>query len=66
MHQTKLVASDGAVNDYFGKSDGIIVGATINGKKSGSVYLIFRNGSTWTHQAKHVLLMSDGIYMATP
>ncbi|MCK9516973.1 MAG: FG-GAP repeat protein [Ottowia sp.] len=66
--QAKLIASDGAANDYFGSSvtisaDGntAIVGAYQDddlGSASGSAYVFTRTGSTWTEQAK--LLASDG------
>jgi len=58
--ETKLTASDGAVNDLFGISvaiagDTIVVGAQgddDNGTGSGSAYLFMRTGLTWTQQAK--------------
>jgi predicted amidohydrolase len=64
--QAKLLASDGAASDFFGRSvsisgDTIIVGAEGDddkGSGSGSAYVFVRNGSTWTQQAK--LLASDG------
>jgi len=64
--QAKLTPSDGAAEDYFGRSVGI-AGDTIvvgswqdddNGANSGSVYVYMRNGTVWTEQAK--LLASDG------
>lgn len=53
--ETKLIASDGAVSDYFGRSvaidgDTAVVGAYSadnNGSNSGSVYVYTRNGSNW-------------------
>ena len=63
--QAKLLASDGAYNDYFGwsvsiSSDGntAIVGAREDNDYRGSAYIYTRSGSTWTQQAK--LLASDG------
>ena len=63
--QAKLTASDGAANDYFGRSVSItgnyaIVGAHYdddNGTDSGSAYLFKRSGSSWSEQAK--LLPAD-------
>jgi hypothetical protein len=65
--QAKLVADDGAPNDYFGASvalDGntALVGAYgddvgVNGHQ-GSAYVFTRSGSTWTQQAK--LVAGDG------
>lgn len=64
--QAKLVAADGAANDYFGYSvsisaDTALVGARFdddNGSASGSAYVFTRNGEDWTQQAK--LVASDG------
>ena len=64
--QAKLVASDGATDDVFGRrvalsDDTAIVGAwkdRDNGFDSGSAYIFTRSGTTWTEQAK--LLASDG------
>jgi hypothetical protein len=64
--QAKLIASDGAEDDYFGKSvsiddDTVIIGAEFdddNGFGSGSAYIFMRSGTSWTEQAK--LLASDG------
>ena len=62
VQEAKLLASDGAAGDRFGSSvaisgDGntVIVGAYANsdvGTESGSVYIFFRNGTTWSEQAK--------------
>jgi hypothetical protein len=62
----KLVAADGAANDYFGVSvsisgDYAIVGAPFdddNVTDSGSAYIFKRDGTTWTQQAK--LTAADG------
>ncbi len=62
----KLVASDGAVGDYFGYSvsisgDTVVVGAYHDddmGDSSGSAYVFVRNGIAWTQAAK--LVASDG------
>jgi hypothetical protein len=64
--QAKLLASDGAVGDSFGRSvsisgDYAIVGALLdddNGAQSGSAYIFKRDGTNWSQQAK--LLASDG------
>ncbi len=64
--QDKLLASDGASYDYFGRSiaidtDTAIVGANYdsgNGRNFGSAYIFTRNGTNWTQQTK--LLASDG------
>ncbi|HRI71087.1 MAG TPA: FG-GAP repeat protein, partial [Polyangium sp.] len=65
--QTKLVASDGAANDYFGSSvalsgdtaliaaPGVDTGPNVD---NGAVYVFARNGTTWTEQTK--LVASDG------
>ncbi len=54
--QAKLVASDGAAVDFFGKSvaidgDYIIIGAENNLTK-GAAYIFLRTGTTWAQQAK--------------
>ena len=59
--QAKLLASDGAQNDYFGYSvsisgDSAIVGALYD--DTGSAYVFTRSGTTWTEQSK--LLALDG------
>ena len=64
--QAKLLASDGAAEDYFGWSvslagDTALIGANKdddNGEDSGSAYVFTRTGTTWAQQAK--LLASDG------
>jgi hypothetical protein len=64
--EVKLVASDGAANDFFGVSvsisgDYALVGAygdDDNGLSSGSAYIFKRDGTTWSQQAK--LTASDG------
>jgi FG-GAP repeat len=66
--QAKLLASDGARADYFGRSvsinnDTAVIGAhgddnDDNGGDSGSVYIFTRSGGAWTEQAK--LLPADG------
>ena len=62
----KLTASDGDVDDYFGRSvsifgDCAVIGASHdddNGFNSGSAYIFQRNGNIWAEQAK--LTASDG------
>jgi hypothetical protein len=64
--QAKLLASDGASTDYFGRSvaldgDTALIGADAdddNGDESGSVYVYVRTGGVWTEQTK--LLAGDG------
>ena len=64
--QAKLLASDGAIGDYFGYSvslagDTALIGAICdddNGDNSGSAYVFTRTGTTWTQQQK--LLASEG------
>jgi len=64
--QAKLLASDGAAGDQFGRSVSIsgayaIVGAFAdddNGSYSGSAYIFQRSGTTWSQQDK--LTASDG------
>jgi len=64
--QAKLLASDGAPQDYFGYSVSLsgntaLVTAPLdsdNGDASGSAYVFIRTGTTWTQQAK--LLALDG------
>jgi len=66
--QAKITASDGASEDFFGISvsisgDYAVIGAyhdDDNGSNSGSVYIFYRNGTTWTQQAK--LIASNGSY----
>lgn len=64
---TKLVASDGGLNDFFGSSVAItdntaLIGAWGDGQivnsQVGAAYVFTRVGNTWTAQAK--LLASDG------
>lgn len=62
----KLLASDGAVSDWFGYSvsiwgDAALIGATgddDNGGSSGSAYLFRNAGGLWTQEAK--LIAGDG------
>lgn len=65
--QQKLVANDGAGNDYFGYSvalsgDTVVVGAvgddTGASTDQGSAYVFTRSGGVWTQQPK--LIASDG------
>jgi hypothetical protein len=66
VEQAKLLASDGAGDDYFGHSvsisgDYAVVGAyrdDDNGSHSGSAYVFKRDGTNWSQQAK--LTASDG------
>ena len=64
--EAKLVASDRAAEDLFGHSvsisgDTVLIGARDDddkGSQSGSAYVFFRSGTTWTQQEK--LTASDG------
>jgi len=61
--KTKLLASDGAEEDWFGYSVSIydnyaIVGALYDDTQKGSAYVFKRSGTTWSQDAK--LLASDG------
>ncbi|MDP6583942.1 MAG: FG-GAP repeat protein, partial [Anaerolineales bacterium] len=64
--EIKLLASDGAINDYFGTSvaisgDVALIGSRYdddNGYNSGSAYVYRFDGSSWQEEAK--LLASDG------
>ena len=67
VQQAKLVASDGAVSDSFGRSvalsgDTALVGAYFDdggaNRDQGSAYVFTRSGGVWTQQAK--LVASDG------
>ena len=65
--QAKLLASDGAANDWFGISvalsgDTALIGAWQDddrGIDSGSAYVFTRSGTVWTQQAK--FLAADGV-----
>ena len=59
----KILASDGADGDFFGKSvsidgDYAVIGAICDCDHSGSAYIFHRIGNTWTEQAK--ITASDG------
>jgi hypothetical protein len=61
--QAKLLASDGAAGDRFGRSVAVygetaVIGAWKDDTSSGSAYVFTRTGGVWTEQAK--LLASDG------
>jgi len=61
--QTKLTASDGAANNYFGISvsvsgDTAVVGASGANAAQGSAYVFVRSGSIWSEQQKFTA--SDG------
>jgi hypothetical protein len=67
QQQAKLIASDGAANDFFGTSVGIsgdyaIIGSPYNtvgfNPNQGSAYIFFRSGTTWVQQAK--IIAADG------
>jgi hypothetical protein len=66
--QTKLTASDGAANDYFGKAlslsgDTVVVGAYGDDlgaiPEAGSAYVFTRSAGVWSPQTK--LTASDGV-----
>lgn len=60
IQEAKLLPSDGATDDKFGRSvaidDDLAVVCGVlddeNGEESGSVYIFRRNGSVWTEEAK--------------
>ncbi len=64
--QAKLVASDGAISDFFGCSVALDVDTALVGacrdyagpNANGSVYVFVRSGTTWTQQQR--LVRSDG------
>jgi len=66
VEETKLIASDGAMDDLFGGSvslsgDYALIGANgddDNGTNSGSAYIFHFDGSNWVEEAK--LTASDG------
>jgi hypothetical protein len=66
IEEAKLLASDGAADDYFGRSvsisgDVAVIGAYGDddlGSRSGSVYIFRDNGTSWVEEVK--LLASDG------
>jgi len=64
VQQSKLIASDGESNDYFGLSlvisgDFAFIGAFRNGNNLGAVYVFENISETWTETAK--LTASDGM-----
>jgi len=67
IEETKLLPTDGAEGDQFGRSaavdgDVIVVGATYdddNGVNSGSAYVYRYDGSAWVEEAE--LMASDGV-----
>jgi PKD repeat protein len=66
IQETKLIADDGALNDYFGRwtsvsGEYVIVGAFMDddkGSDSGSAYIFEKSGSGWSQAAK--LTAGDG------
>jgi len=66
IEQAKITASDATVDDYFGYSvsisgDYAVIGAyggDDNGTDSGSAYIFYRSGTTWSEQAK--IIATDG------
>ena len=68
IQSAKLIASDGATNDYFGRSVSIsadgstaLVGSYYDddrGSNSGSTYVFIKDGSNWIQSTK--LVASDG------
>ena len=64
--QSKLTASDGSAGDSFGRSVSIssdgntaIIGAYGDNSSSGSAYIFYYDGSTWSQRTK--LVSSDGL-----
>jgi len=63
IEEDKLTASDGGINDYFGRSvsidgDYAIIGAWGDNSFTGSMYVFKRTGTSWVEQDK--LTASDG------
>ena len=66
--EQRLLASDGAAEDFFGSSvsidgDNAIIGAPYdddNGYDSGSAYVFTRSGTVWTQQAKLIASVGYG------
>ncbi|MCJ7553450.1 MAG: FG-GAP repeat protein, partial [Ignavibacteriaceae bacterium] len=66
MEHAKITAADAAAEDWFGYSvsisgDYALIGAygdDDNDSRSGSAYIFYRSGTTWTEQAK--IIASDG------
>ena len=61
--QQKLIPSDGAAGDLFGKAvaisdDTVVIGAHADDADTGSAYVFVRDGSAWSEQAK--LTGADG------
>src|SRR4029453_9616491 len=61
--QQRLLAPDGAANDWFGSAvsvsgDTLVIGAPRDDFEKGSAYVFVRSGTTWTYQQK--LMASDG------
>lgn len=59
----KVIASDAAPEDQFGKSvaissDYAIIGAPIENSQTGSAYIFIRSGNSWIEQTK--IIASDG------
>ena len=57
--QAKIVASDAAAGDFFGRSvsiygDYFVVGADRENTERGAAYVFIRSGTSWTQQAKIV------------
>jgi hypothetical protein len=67
IQQAKLLPSDGAANQEFGRSvaiggDTLLIGAQCddeNGRLSGAAYVFRRDGSSWMQEAK--LLAGEGV-----
>jgi hypothetical protein len=62
--EAKLVASDGAMGDFFGYSvsingEYIAIGACEDDSTRGSTYVFVRSGTSWLQEAK--LVASDGV-----
>ncbi len=63
-HQQKLVALDGAPDDWFGysvsiNSDFALIGAVNDEDTTGSAYIFYCNDDVWTQQEK--LIATDGV-----
>lgn len=61
--QTKIMANDAQEDDMFGTAVSLsgqyaLIGASNDDSRSGSAYIFYRSGTSWSQQAK--LLASDG------
>jgi hypothetical protein len=62
--ETKLTASDAAVNRFFGSSVGISGDTIVAGNSGIGAYVFVRNGTSWIEQQK--LIKADGFGVSAP